>query len=281
MSEPTYKPKPRTRRRFLIGGVLVATLLLLILNVERQQLHVAELKRDIERAGGTVTLADPIYVQLWQKLRGGRFGSVTYVRLEGPAFNSQWLQEHDDLNDIKVNHLDLIGTQLDGSDISRLAKVQPLQWLRGQNVRNADAVARAFSNRESAFGLELPDSDLSDAGFRELPLEQLVSLDVSGSQVSLDAMKQLRNCRHLSGLIVDGRQFDAEIKDMILKLNRPQFFLSLVGPTVTDRHLELVRQMQVKGQDLDVFLVDAGASNEAINRLMGEFPPNRVKTGGR
>lgn len=281
MNDSQHKPKPHTRRQFVIVGVLVATLLLLIVNVERQQLRVAELKRDIERAGGTVNLADPIYIQLWKMLRGARSSRVTHLRLEGPAFDSRWLREHECLNDLKVSHLDIIGTQLDGSDLSRLATVHPLQWLRGQNVHNADAVARAFSNYQSVFGLDLPDSDLTDAGFRELPLARLSSLDVSGSHVSLDALKQLRNCRHLSALNIDGRQFDGEIKDLILKLNRPSFLLTLVGPTVTDQHLELVRQMHVKGQNLHFFLVDTGTSQDAINKLMGEFPPNRVKTGSR
>jgi hypothetical protein len=107
--------------------------------------------------------------------------------------------------------------------------------LSAADVQHADEVAAALGTKRQLWLLHLGESDLSDAGFRRLPLENLRELDVAGSNVTPGALADLSRCRQLTGLTIDGHQFTAEFAEQLRRL--PYLKLTLRGSSVTDEHV--------------------------------------------
>lgn len=276
MNHGEHKPKPRTRRTLVIAVLLVAALILLFANHTRRQLAVEILKNEIIAAGGSVYLADPFLVRLGAKWRRQPYEEHTSVVLEGQAFDASWLQEHDDLRDICISSLAVFDCPLDGRDLARLAAQHPLISVETEKMHNSDELARALGDHRDLYLLDLPDCDLSDAGFSYLPLGHLRQLCIDGTKVTADSLKRLENSRLLECLGIDGNQFNGEVRDLILGLRDRTFVLNLCGPSVTDRHIAFVRELGVANCIGSVNFFETSVSAQPIKDLKAELPPHTV-----
>lgn len=263
-----------TRRQWLIG---VAVLLLAVAvawaaEMYRRHRHIENLKKEIRNAGGHVLLETP-YVQKWfASWRKQLFYNQTLVFLNGSAFDNEWLRRHDDLSALTINQFVVGESPLSGSEVGRIVGRHPIDHLSIHGVRDSDAIAKSVSTDSLLRIVNLSGSDLSDNGFRMLPLETLVVIDVSNSDVTSDGLQELSRCRQLNALWLDGRQFDASVAGL-LREQHELSMLCLNGEDVTDDHLKRIEGITVRY----IELTNSSVTSKGVAALQEALPECRIR----
>jgi hypothetical protein len=196
----------------------------------------------------------------------------TEVCLTGPTFDDQWLREHDDLAALEIDALMLNHCSMTVDGLRGVISRHPIQYFAAYNVAGCDSIAELLTTKESLWCASFSNTDLSDAGLRSLPLETLVVVPVNGTNVTSAGLSELRRCRQLNSVSLDGRQFDQTVADL-LRTEDQYFVLWLVGNGVTDAHLERVHSMN-NGY---VFLTDTSVTAKGIAALKVARPDCRVR----
>ena len=161
------------------------------------------------------------------------------VTLFDAKLDSAWLQEHDDLADLQIAYLHLGRSTVSTNDALRLIARQPLQNYSARGQRDADTVAAALAGKSRLTVVELAETDLTDAGLRRLPLEQLEALFIEGTLVTTSGLSELRRCRVLTNVSIDAHQFDETVVSILAELPALER-VSLVGPGIRDENIMLI-----------------------------------------
>ena len=129
--------------------------------------------------------------------------------------DGEWFRNHDDLEGLGIRILMLRDKPLPESDITRLIEAHPIREVFVLDAQGTDAVALALANCPSVRLVDFRGSDLTDDGIQKLPLERLNHIAVSGTPVTGEGLYQLRRCRELEYLELDGRQVDGAVDALI------------------------------------------------------------------
>lgn len=195
--------------------------------------------------------------------------------LTGDTIDGEWLKQRDDLTAVHVETLSIYKSRLTGPDVARLVRKHPIHTLVAHNVTEADAIADALSTGRPLSVLRLCGSDLTDVGFRRLPLERLTGVGVPGSAVTSTALLDFRRCTRLQHAELDGRQFDDAVADLLFKELKITT-IALIGPEVTDEHLARLHGRPV-GR---VTLIDTATTQAGIATLRAALPGCRIHVLG-
>jgi len=192
----------------ILGGLGVGSLLF-----KRDQVRHARaqgLASEIQSKGGQV-YADTTLFELVQRWCAGypvNWKAGRMVTLFDARLDSAWLREHDDLADLQIAYLYFRRSTVTTEDAVRLIARHPLQTYAARGQRDADTIAAALGQCSQLTHLELQESDLTDAGLRRLPLEQLQGLWVDGTLVTAAGLNELSRCRKLTDVSIDGHPLD-------------------------------------------------------------------------
>jgi hypothetical protein len=171
-----------------------------------------ELAYDLQLKGGQAYLPQSLLdgVRDW-------WGTVVWNRragtivLLGPEVDGEWLRRHDDLAGLSIVQIDIYGDRVDADAIRRLVELHPVSTLGTLWRTDTDAVAEALSTKGSLRKVFLNQSDLTDAGFRRLPLEQLEELGIDETYVTAEALDELHKCSHLEVLALNPTQLTESV----------------------------------------------------------------------
>jgi hypothetical protein len=83
---------------------------------------------------------------------------------------------------------------------------------------DTDAVAEAFSTKSTLRKVFLNQSDLTDAGFRRLPLQQLEELGIDETHVTAQALDELHKCSRLEVLALNPTQLTESVVETLASL---------------------------------------------------------------
>lgn len=259
----------RTRRRWVIGIAAVLTLIAVIwfADAYQRQRRVMAIKAAIEQAGGEVDLDWPAWRSAWERMQGLGDRVGTQVIFRGEGFNSDILQQVDDLSGLKVACLYVLDGSLSSEDTARLVTQHPVTFLHVIGVGDSDVVAAALTDSETLYHASFRDSGLTADGLRELPLERIRSLFIPGTGVTSPGLQVLRRCKHLSCLELDGRQLDDNAVEIVRSLTTLRA-LCLRGADVTDEHLQRVHPLGVE----ELYLEQTSATSDGIAALKQAMP---------
>jgi hypothetical protein len=277
MTGDVAKLKQRWSRRQLVVVLAVSVLLLLLIDVYRRHRRTQWLVSEVTAVGGSIHLPDSLLQQLWEgrwsnlnqdlsvSLGGSKLGDQ-WDRLP-PDVDGKWLRDLDDLAGLRITNLMIGGTPLPGADVARLIERHPIDNFNAWELKGADDAARALRDSPTVSKVSLQNSDLTDAGFRLLPLEQLTGLEISRAPLTADGLQDLKRCTRLRSLWIDASQADSAIA-ALLEGQGSLGALSLDGPQITDEHLEDLDRLQL---DLLLLMGDS-VSEEAVNTLRAKLP---------
>jgi hypothetical protein len=239
----------------------------------QQQMRVNSLSAAITNAAGAVFLEAP----LWRKYVASWQGQValyqeTNVVLKGESFDDEWLQDHNDLAALEIDWLKIDSCPLTAAGLNGLVSRHPIGHFSVENVKNCDAIAALLSGKQSLWCASFDGTDLSDAGFRRLPLERLAVVSVQGTRVTPSGLSELKRCRRLVQIWLDGRQFDDSVAEL-LRFQCQDLYLFLAGNEVTDAHLARMHGMRVRR----VELTDTTVTFEGIAALKESLPDCQVR----
>jgi hypothetical protein len=208
-------------------------------NMQKARAH--ELASDLQLKGGTVdfppSLGDCIR-SYWVDGQW-RWHSDTTVRL-GDEIDGAWIRSHDDLADLNVTRLDIYANKIETAAVQRLIALHPLKSFSVLWRTSTDELAESLTTERELRTAFFNQSDLTDAGFRRLPLEQLLMLGIDSTEVTADGLGELRRCRQLEILSISEYQFDKDIAQT--RAGLPQLErLYVHGPT-TDDDVTLLQQ---------------------------------------
>jgi hypothetical protein len=111
---------------------------------------------------------------------------------------------------------------------------------------------------------------------RKLPLERVVDLDIAGTHVTEEGLKELARCEELIGLLLDGHQFNANVVTILNAL--PNLTgLELVGSDVTGHHIGLLHLMPRVDR---VTIEGTSATQEAIEEYAKARPDSVIMFEG-
>lgn len=201
--------------------------------------RVQRLVAEIEQAGGKVELGSTTWTLFWDRVNGWGGKNPTRVRL-ARGTTQEWLTSWDDLSDLSIEMLKIDEPAKLGPELARLVGRHPLETLYAPGVKGADEIAAVLSVSRSLTELNLRDSDLTDEGLRRLPLEQLRMLNIAGTRVTLDGLRELRQLPAVVQIVLDGRQVNAETV-ALLEQNPNSYRLWLYGPDVNDETLQMLK----------------------------------------
>ena len=120
--------------------------------------------------------------------------------------------------------------------------------------------------------MNLPQSDITDAGLTALRPQRLVVLNVAGTRVTAGALQNELAGSQLQILAVNGRQFTPELGAQLAQL-KSLLGIALIGPDVTDAHVEQLESMST----LKIFTLDqTSASDAAVAKLRAAHPGARI-----
>lgn len=230
----------------LIAAILGLSAVLVAGSSFQQQRRVKGLESALIDAGCDVNLRQPVWEVLWQRWwTGPSFPNWTSVCFDNREVDGAWLRSHDNLRDIDLDALLIHDSSFTGDDVAALAVEHPLEQFSAWSVPNMDSVAAALGGVSTLRVLDVCDSDLTDDGFRQLPLEQLNAIDIHGTQVTAAGLLELRRCQELRSLTLDGRQFDADVLEVLENLPHVNGLL-MSGRSVTDEDLSLLHGTRLK-----------------------------------
>jgi hypothetical protein len=236
----TTRPKHRWRRLIIaLAGALFVAALLAVFEAHRSGVRRDSLATEIQRAGGYAEQPKTVLesVQFWRKA-GELPPRRTYAHLLGPAFNNQWIRERNYLRDFSFRILEC--DSITGDDLARLIEAHPLESLYAPGLVLTDEVLRAIRENPTLTMIALGDSDYTDEQLAGLPLEQLEVLMPKG--VTPEGLLQVRRCRALESISLEGPQLTQEVADMLAALGTVDS-VHLFGPEVTDEHLEHLQRI--------------------------------------
>jgi hypothetical protein len=243
----------------------VASVVLTIRAKEREK-RLNELTTAVQKAGGEIHPDWPAwrYAWEWWQGQGVRLGTEVIFRRDS---SRRARGELGDLRGLDISCLYVLNGALTGDEVARLVPVHPIELLRLVNVAGTDAVAHELRDSTTLRLTSFDDSDLSDAGLRELPLERIETLFVNGTEVTITGLQELRRAENLWGLVLDGGQFNdgalAVVKDLPKLRN-----LGLQGADVTDEHLLRARGIKLEKLHLE----GTSVTPEAIEALKAALP---------
>ena len=107
------------------------------------------------------------------------------------------------------------GTPLLGADIASIIEKNPIRSFEAWELKGADHAVRALKNSSTLRNVSLERSDLTDEGLRLIPLEQLTQLRIEHSKITPVGLRELRRCRQLKLLGVDGTQAPSAIAELL------------------------------------------------------------------
>lgn len=267
----------RRSRRKLAVVLAVCILVLLLADIYRRHRRTEWLVSEITAVGGSVHVPDSLLQQFWE----GRWSNLNqdlYVSLGGsklgdqwerlpPDVDGQWLRNLDDFAGLRITDLLIGGTPLPGADVARLIERHPVENFNAWELKGADDAARALGDCKTVTKVCLQNSDLTDAGLRRLPLEQLTSLEISRAPVTAAGLQDLKRCKQLRSLWIDVDQADGAIA-ALLRGQGSLGALSLDGPEITDEHLQGLDKLQLEV----LLLMGDSVSEEAVNKLRTKLP---------
>lgn len=258
MTTESSKPKRRWLRVRLAVVVLLCLPMLICLEAYRRQRRAQWLVSEIE-AVGALAVPESFLQKLWNgRWRETDLGlSVNLAEVDG-----KWLREHDYLSGLPIRHLELSGSSLNAADVVRLIEEHSIETLTVQDLDDADAVARALRSCSKLYGVKFHSADLTDNGFRALPLERLNRLGFKQTEVTPAGISELERCEQLDLLWVDDRHTSAVIATL-LSTRRPLRLLSLSGSQIMDDDIERLHELEVQC----LTLWDTSLSDEAIAEL--------------
>ncbi|MBL8848577.1 MAG: hypothetical protein JNG89_02795 [Planctomycetaceae bacterium] len=230
-------------RLALLLLVGIASVVLTIRAKEREKrLH--ELTTSVVKSGGTVHPDWPAWRYAWEWWQGQslRLGTEVIFR-RNPSRRPR--DELGDLHGLDIRCLYVTNGALTGDEVARLVPAHPIELLRLTKVTGTDAVAHALRESTTLRLTSFDDSDLSDTGLRELPLERIETLFVNGTEVSTTGLQELRRAERLWCLLLDGGQFNAESVEIVKRLPKLRI-LGLNGAAVTDEHLQLIHGLNLE-----------------------------------
>lgn len=238
------------RHRRILAVLIPLAVVAIVYAVEFNRRHeeVQRLVNEIKNSGGEVYMKSPLYYRLFARMRDHLTFPETMVFLQGDRIDDEWLRQRDDLAVLDIDILSVAQSPLSGRELARLVQKHSLKQLTTSFLADSDLVAVALSDSKSLRCAGFGDSDLTDAGLRTLPLENLNVVDVGNSAVTPDGLQELNRCRQLNALWLDGRQFDDSIADILHK--KQVHYLSLEGESVTDEDLRLVARMDIRRIEL-------------------------------
>lgn len=228
----TTPVRRRLRHSHVVLLVLACISVAAVVWVQWRTARVERLVNEIIHAGGTVKLGTTATDQLWDRLRGWSGEDPTIVRLaEGTT--QEWLISWDGLTDLSINLLKVDSGADLGPELARLVARHPLEEFYAPGVTGSNEIAAALSNSLTLRGVNLRDSDLTDAGLRQLPLERIRQLNVAGTRVTVDRLRELRRLPPMAMIVLDAGQLTAE-SVAVLEQSPNRYRLWLYGPDVTD-----------------------------------------------
>jgi hypothetical protein len=240
MSAPISIPVRRRLRPW--HGALLAMLCMGIVAstwAQRRASRVERLVTEIHQSGGSVNLGTTAWSLLWDRLQGLSGEVPTRVMLP-QGTTPEWLRSWDGLTDLAIDELEIDQDADLGPELVRLIARHPLEEFRAPRAKGADEIAAALSASLTLKGLHLRDSDLTDKGLRQLPLEQLQVLNIVGTQITTQGLRELRRLPPMSMVVLDGRQADAETMGL-LEQRSSSYRLWLYGPDVTDDTVQTLK----------------------------------------
>jgi hypothetical protein len=231
----------RRTRRWLnaaIVSLLAAAVFGAYSELRRQRARA--LASEIQKAGGRVHLP----LSLLDNLRN--WGSQdwkwdTRVMLGGSEIDGRWLRNHDYLDHLSITEL-FLNQSLSASDVVRLMEEHPIKALVALEQSGSDQIAAALAGSDLK-DVDFLDADLTDAGLRQLPLEHLHNLNITGTKVTPPGLAELRRCQQITWIGLDGNQLDESVIAVLAELPSLES-LTLVGPGVTDRQLAMLPKVQ-------------------------------------
>lgn len=267
---------PTLRSRRIVSRVAIAALFLLpvvvLVGLARlRQERAQHLAIEIRAKGGQAFLPPSVFENVrswwsddfWQN-------SDTFVALQSAELDGVWLRNHDFLADLSISNLQVFG--VDPSDVALLVEVHAVKRFSAPMYEGVDSLVPVLAAETELAELKLSSSDLTDSGFRALPLEQLQSLDIEGAKVTPEGLDELRRCRQLEWLTLDGIQFDeavARTLTSVVSLDR----LELIGPDVTDQHCRLLPQLNHVSE---VVFYGHSVTPAGLSELRSQMPNCRI-----
>lgn len=233
------------RRHRFFGAI---TLLLLVFCIpaavaHRRSVRVKEVTADIRSHGGSFVAGGSTYETIRRRILGDRFPMARSIGLWGAYFDKAWLKQNDYLSGLGIEGIGASDCPLNGADFARIIDGNPIRGVRLQGIQDADRVAVALARSGSSEEVALHWSDLTDTGFRRLPLEKIRDLSIDGTTVTPRGLEELRRCEKLECLTLDGKQFDAHVARVLSSL--PTLTgLALRGMEVNDQQLGFVNSIE-------------------------------------
>ena len=242
MSAP---PLWRLTLLLLLGVVSVG----LTIRAKEREKRLKEVTTAVQNAGGVVHPDWPAwrYAWEWWQGQGVRLGTEVIFRRE-PSRRARG--ELGDLRGLNIACLYVLNGGLTGEEVARVVPAHPIELLRLVNVSGTDAVAHELRNSTTLRLTSFDDSDLSDAGLRELPLERIETLFVNGTEVTITGLRELRRAENLWCVVLDGSQFHDESVEIVKRLPKLRV-LGLNGATVTNEHLLLMHDFKLEKVHLE------------------------------
>jgi hypothetical protein len=218
---------------------------------------------EIEAAGGWVAIGTTASSRLRDRVRGWSGEDPTSVRL-ARGTTPEWLRSWDDLTDLSIKLLKVDSGSDLGADLPRLVARHPLEEFYAPGVTGSDEIAAALSNSQTLRGVNLRDSDLTDAGLRALPLERIRQLNIAGTRITVDGLRELRRLPPIAMIVLDGLQVTDE-SVAILEQSPNPYRLWLYGPDATD---DTVRTLKTA--------LGTGGKHKVMSVYVGQVPDSRV-----
>lgn len=242
----TATPPPWRLVLLIVVGIAAV---LWTMRAQRREAELKELQASVYRAGGQVV---PDW-SVWRRASAWWQGQQVTLGTEVIFRQGRSRRQRPVLGDLRgldIACLYVLNGGLTGDELERLVPAHPIQLLRLMNVTGADAVAHKLRESRTLRIAAFDDSDLTDAGLRELPLERIESLYVNGTDVSVAGLHELKRAEKLWCLVLDGRQFNNESVEIVKCLPKLRI-LGLNGAAVTDAHLPLLRDLKVEQLSLE------------------------------
>jgi len=168
----------------------------------------------------------------------------TYVFLSGPEFTHEWLERSNHLRSLRIESLNLQETSLSGMDIENLLDAHPVHCFVASGSTGMDQAASALGRGNRARMIRLSDTDLTDAGLCQLPLEKIEELDIVGTAVTPLGIDALRRCSSLLELSLDGSQIDDRSVQAISAIHSLEVLE--IDRKVTDRTVKALEELQME-----------------------------------
>lgn len=247
--QPFRMLSPLHRRILAVLAPLAVVAVVWAYEFDQRNQEVQRLVNEITNAGGYVMLETPLWRKYLARWRGHLFYRWTWVCIHGTAIDDEWLRERDYLTAFNIDFLAIGDCSVTVEGVAGLIERHSIEDIIVPNFHDCDAIAASLGAEKSLCGVSFSDTDLSDAGFRQLPLEQLTVISVEGTRVTPRGLLELKRCRRLSRVSLDGRQFDDAVAELLGE-QRQIDHLCLFGEVVSDDHLAQIEEMNVRRVEL-------------------------------